>query len=485
MLENETETNRLTKSALLLLPVLALAYYIAFIPHQNYLYPIHIDDWIHYANAQAIMTAGSTTYPDPLGSSRLLNISSNLEVGFQLFWGIFHQISGIPWLVIFRFFPGIILMLTVLATYIFGRRLGFGWEAAFFAALLPTTIGILGPAFLVPVALGLFFVALSLFIAFHFRGIWSYFTIFIFTCFLLAIHAPSGVCLVLILLPYILLNLKGDARHGLALLAAIAVPFLVPFPWIFKMLLPTALNLVKPQTIPTFIDFPQVIRTYGYIPFSLSLLGTFWLAVEGGKKYYGLVLGLLALLMMLVTYFTFHYGLEIMYSRGLMFMMLLAGIVAGAGLMAVRKFSPRIGMPVLKAHLGNFLCLVLVGLTLWFAIPMRQSTNYYHLIDDADYQAFLWVKDNVDSGYQKAVLDPAKALPFTVITGKKVYTWVFTEPKAADIQVTRFLKQGCIDTNFLRQNGISLVYTTLGVTNPELVEVSENIYLLQGSPQPK
>jgi len=31
----------------LLLPIMGLAFYIAFIPHQNYPYPVHIDEWVH------------------------------------------------------------------------------------------------------------------------------------------------------------------------------------------------------------------------------------------------------------------------------------------------------------------------------------------------------------------------------------------------------------------------------------------------------
>ncbi|MDD5128011.1 MAG: hypothetical protein PHR43_07975 [Dehalococcoidales bacterium] len=482
-LMDENGENRLNWSVCWLLPALALAYYIAFIPHQSYQYPLHVDDWIHFANAQAILSAGSTTYPNPLWDG-VYSLSNNLEAGFQLFWGIFHQISGVSWLTIFRFFPGIILVLTVLATYIFAQRLGFGVEAAFFAALIPTTVGILGPAFLVPVALGIFFVALTLFVAFHFQTIGGYVAVFIFTCFLLAIHAPSAVCLVLILLPYIILNLKGNTRHSLLLLLVIAVPFLAPFPWIFKMLLPTAMKLLTPEPLPEYIDFPRIIRTYGYVPMALCLVGTFWLAVKGGKKYYGLVLGLLALLLMLVVYFTFHYGLDIMYTRGLMFMMLLVGVVAGAGLAAVRRLElppgvvEAIRIPQITNHLGNFLALVLVGLTLWFGIPLRQGIEYYHLINDADYEAFVWVKENVGAEHQKAVLDPSKALPFRIITGKKVFTWVFTEPKPNDIQAAKFLTDGCVDTEFLRKNGISLVYTTRGCQNPALIEVSKNVFLL-------
>jgi len=213
-----------------LLPILGLAFYIAFIPHQNYPYPVHIDEWVHLAYSEAMLQAGSTTITDPFSGQWTIGLSSNLEAGFHLFWGVFQQISGISWLTIFRYFPSVIFMLTVLSVYVMARREGFGWEAALFTCLILTTVGIMGPAFMVPVAMGLLFIPLSLFLAFNFRTRWSYLVLFIFTSLLLPIHAPTAIGLVIILTPYLLLNLKGDFKHSLGIMLAIAIPFLAPFP---------------------------------------------------------------------------------------------------------------------------------------------------------------------------------------------------------------------------------------------------------------
>ena len=464
---------RLAKSDYLkLMPILALAFYLAFIPHLNYPYPVHIDEWVNWERSNAML--GTST------------ISLGLEAGFHLFWGVFHQISGISWLTIFRYFPSIVFMLTVLSVYVLAQREGFGWEAAFFTSLIPTTVGILGPAFLVPVAMGLLFTPLILFLAFNFRTGWSYLLIFIFTCFLLSIHAPSAICPIIVLTPYILLNLKGNFKHSLGIALALALPFFLGiFPWIFARLLPTAKGLLTPEVLAKYVDLPWVIQTYGYLPIGFCLLGTFVLAIRGGKKNYGLILGLLALILMLVSFFTFHYGVTIMYHRGLIYMMLIVGIVAGAGLMGVKnlRLPERLGawlkVPLITQNVGIFLCLALIGITLAIAIPDRQATPYYHMISRADYKAFVWIKDNVNDDYEKAILDPWKATAFTAITEKDVYTRIHMRPRDRDKEANAFLKSGCVDTAFLIENGISIVYNRKPCSNPNLVEVRKHVYLLK------
>ncbi|RLG23520.1 hypothetical protein DRN85_09245 [Methanosarcinales archaeon] len=466
-----------------LLPILGLAFYMAFIPHLNYPYPVHIDEWVHLAYSKALMRAGSATFPDPFSGEGVLGLSTNLEAGFHLFWGVFQRISGISWLTIFRYFPSVIFMITVLSVYVMARREGYGWEAALFTCLIPTTVGVLGPAFMVPLAMGLMFIPLCLYLVFNFRTVWSYLVLFILTCFLLSIHAATAVGLVIILAPYILLNLKGNFRHSLGVTLAIAIPFLAPFPWIFGMLLPTAKSLLSPQPLPTYVDIPKVTQDYGYLPIALGLLGTFLLAMRGGMRNYGLVSGLLALLVMLVTFFTFHYGVPIMYERGLMYMMVMLSIITGAGLAGVRtvrlpgQFAGRIQSFVVN-NAGNILCLILVVVTLTMIIPDRQHASYYLMIDKEDYEAFAWVRDNVGGNYEKAILDPWKATPFVAITGKYVYTRIHAYPRARDRRAYEFLESGCVDTAFLKENGISIIYSRGGCNNPDLVEVRKDVYLL-------
>lgn len=166
-------------------------------------------------------------------------------------------------------------------------------------------------------------------------------------------------------------------------------------------------------------------------------------------------------------------------------MMLIMGIVAGAGLMGVREFrlparvSARLRVPFIKQNIGNILCLILVGVTLAICIPIRQDIPYYRMIDKEDYQAFIWIRDNVDDSYEKAILDPWKATAFSATAEKYVYTRIHAYPRDSDEKAYQFLRKDCTDTNFLRENGISIIYTRGSCNNPDLEEVRRNIYLLK------
>jgi len=480
---------------LMLLPIMALAFYLAFIPHHVYPYPVHLDEWIHLACSNQIISQGTTVgLVDPF-SGGPASLNQLFEFGFHLFWAVFHQISGVSWLTIIRYFPAVIFLVTVLSVYVLAKRQGFGWEAAFFTTLITTTAGILGPGFLVPVAMGLLFIALSIFIALNFRGWCAYVILAIFVFFLATMHIVTSCILIIILAPYIFINLKGNFRHSLGITLALSAPLIVALalfdPMFQSYILKTWESLFTPTLPLTFVQLPQIIPAYGYLPIIFCLVGTGILALRGGKRNYGLAMGLLALLVVLATFFALHYGEKWIYYRGLMYSMLLMSIVAGAGLNLVRsirlsaKFLGRFKNSLVIRNTGNILCIILIGVTLVIAIPNRQDTSYYHMIDDSDYEAFVWIKENVGGEYERAVLDPWKGTAFTAITGKYVYTMIGEYPTPRAEQAYEFLLDGSSDTSFLRGNGISIIYTQQQVHNPELVEVRKNIYLLKEAAEPE
>ncbi|MHB8085424.1 MAG: glycosyltransferase family protein [Dehalococcoidia bacterium] len=465
-----------------LLLILALAFYMAFIPHIGYAYPLHGDEWMHMTYAETIAGTGSITFPDPFTGLTDIKLGANLWVGYHTLWAMFQQASGIDWIILFRYFPSIIFMLTVLAVYILAFRQGYGLEAAFFACLIPTTGGLLGPAFMVPMALAMFFIPLSLFLAFNIKLWPSYLLIFLFTCFLLISHATTAIVLCIILAPYILLNIKGNIRHSTGVLAALVLPFALSLPWTFQIAVQTAGQLLVPQYFSPYIELPDLLWTFGLLPIVFSFIGTVILVMKGGKKNMSLVLGLALLLIIMLVFIRFHYGLSTVYQRGLTAMLLILSILAGAGLLWVRKLKLPANFlvrykSILLRNVTTISCVSLVVLILAAAIPTRLNAVFYHMIDNEDYRAFTWIKDNVAEDYSTAVLDPWKATAFSAVTGKKVLHRIWPNQDPVDDRIYSYLKSGCQYSTFLRDNKVSFIYNQLPCDNRDLIEVSNRVFV--------
>jgi hypothetical protein len=479
---------RLAKSEYLkLVLILGLAFYVAFIPHQGYSYPVHIDEWEHLAYSEEIVQEASATGINDPFTGRAAGWSQTMEAGFDLLWAIVQQVTGISWLVLFRYFPAVIFMITVLSVYILGRREGFGWEAALCTCFVLTTVRFLGPGFMVPVALGLLFIPLSLFLVFNFRGWRSYILLFIFTSLLVSVHAYTAVGLIIILAPYIVLNLRKDFRHSLGIVLALVVPFLIPvllgwFLWGRDILLGKlgAFFTAQPSLgaeLPYILQVPYV---YGYLPTFLFIVGIFMMARRGKLKDYSLIIAPVLFLLLIGLFVYFQRGIQALYDRSYLYLMLIMGVVGGYGLRKIRsiRLPEKLKPAFLFRNPGSFLCLILLIPTVFFSVRSHLDTQYYHTIQEHDYEAFVWIEENVGDEYEKAILDPWKATAFTAITGKEVYSHIAAWLSESDLRAYKFFEEHCDDTAFLRKHNISIVYTRLACDNPDLVQVREDIYLL-------
>ena len=212
------------------------------------------------------------------------------------------------------------------------------------------------------------------------------------------------------------------------------------------------------------------------MPVAFSFIGTVILVMKGGKKNLGLVLGLALLLIIMLVFIRFHYGLSTVYERGLTAMLLILSILAGAGLFWLRKLKLPANFldrhkSILLRNVTNISCVSLVVLILAIAIPTRLNAVFYHMIDDEDYRAFTWIKDNIGAEYTAALVDPWKATAFSAITGKKVPRRIWPNQEPVDDRIDSYLKSGCQDSAFLRDNKVSFVYNQLPCDNRDLIEV--------------
>ncbi len=111
-------------------------------------------------------------------------------------------------------------------------------------------------------------------------------------------------------------------------------------------------------------------------------------------------------------------------------------------------------------------------------VPIVVLAFYFAFIPHQDYPYPVHVDEWVQMAYSQAILE-AGDTAFVAITGKYVYTKIHGYPGDTDKKAIEFLQNGCTDTDFLRKNGISIVYSRSGCKNPDLVEVVENVYLLR------
>lgn len=467
-----------------LLPVLALACYIALIPHLDYKYPVHADEWGHLTYAKALQESGSIDFPEPLPWPLYSTDVHDPEIGYHIFLSMFQEVTDMPWMTFFRYFSGVIFVLTVLSVYALARREGYGWPAALATCLIPTTVGILGPAFMVPISMGLLFIPLCLFLAFNFKTKASYLLLFVFTSALLIIHPPTAIGLVIILAPYVLFNLRSSYSHSLKISAAVGAPFLIPLVFVFTSVLSEIDQLLTEQYLEDYISYPNLLKTYGYIPVTLGFLGIIVLAVRGNLKNFGLVFGMFALIAILLVFYRIHIGSPIWYDRGLLYVLLVLSVFTGAGLHWIKSKSfPRGSDGKLRRFLAKnsgtivYACLIIVIVAI--AIPNRLDTYYYHMIDDEDHERFVWIKDNIGAEHEIAVLDPWKATALVAIGDQGIVSRIHAR-KPWRAQITEeFLNSDCKSTDFLKRWNASLIYSQSGCNNPDLVEVSEHIYILR------
>jgi hypothetical protein len=471
----------------LLTLILCLGFFLASIPRQTDRYAIHLDEWQVMAFSNELLDHGTLNGLIDPTSGAPPSWNQVGEVGTHIFAGSFQRISGITWLEEFRYLPGLLFSATILSVYVLGRRFGFGYQAALLACLVPTTVGLLGPGFLVPVSLALLFTPAILFVVFWLRSKWSLPLIVLLLGAQIVVHPPTAVCTILVLIPFMILAFKSDTWRILGIILTIIFPLVATLPLTYRYILPNLQTITEFKTLNLAVDLPRLIPLLGYVPILLAIIGTFVLSWRGKKAEYTLVFGLAILLTMHVSYYIFHRGLEIVFYRGFVTTFLIIAIVAGAGLQTVMDKLSGIACAIrkiesndLKPYLGAVIVIVVVGL----AIPARQSLSYYSMIDNADYRIFGWIGVEVNPGNgEKAVLDPWKGISFVSIAHRPVFSYLGGWPTAGDAAAYEFLRGGCSDSNFIDENKISLIYTLGECNNLLFNEVTNRTFLLREIPE--
>jgi len=465
--------------------ILALAFFMASIPHWDYAYPLHIDEWWHYGDAQSLITTGHTPYPDPFDSGALL--STDKEIGFHILLGGLNLTPSVSWLSLFRYLPGVIFALLALQVYVFGRTMGAGLGAAFLVALVPTTTRFLGPAFLVPVAVGLTFIPLTLLVLHRLmHDAKGPLLLFLILLSLLFIHPPtfavvSAICAVHLVI-YLLPGPGRDPRRARqSLLVLVLLPCVYAVMWFWA---PSDLDFVIEEAASSqaHLAAPPItdaLLKFGYIPAGLSAIGAAILIHRGERRHWALVLVAAGLFAFQQLYTRFYLGPDIIYERGWLYTFVLLALLGGVALHELWAWLRRLRWPGPHPAVRCTAIVVLLTLMLGLSLKSHLAESYYHVVDDASYQDFVWIREHVSSDYEIALLDTSVAWPFAAVTGKYAYTAeVAPNFHPTGRSAMEFLQDGVTDTSWLEQRSITIVYSPNPIKNEDLAEVRDSVYLL-------
>ena len=482
--------------------IMGFAFYTSLIPRLDYSYPLHTDEWTHFAEARTIVTEGTIPFFDPVtGEDRADPVteetrsSPHFEVGYHLFLAEFQLLTGLPWLDMFRYLPSAVFALAALSAYIFGNRRGFGLEAALFASLVPTTVRFLGPALAVPVALGLFFVPLVLFLVSNYwasKGLPL--VLLVLLSFLFIAHVPTAVFAGLIIAVYGVfqtlrraLTRRPMRRRALAHLAAVlgvvalsSLPLLAYNNWL------VGAAVAEPLPQELLVAPGGIIPRFGYVPYALFVLGLVLLARSGIRTDRALLVTTVLVAAYAFLHYQFGVGNAALYSRSILYLSLLLLLIAGLATSDVRRWLAKV-LSLRWAGGASFAAagLVLVAVmlpSLGLSLESRYEEQYYHRIGDTQYEDFVWMRDYLCTGYERALTEPQFGRAFAAITGRHVYAAIPTTAapvRPAEVDEAKLvLRDGVPDADWLRERGVSIVYTTRRVENPELVRVHDRVYVL-------
>ena len=417
---------------LVLIFLLVLGAYLNFKPHINYPYPFHVDEWTHFTYSQHL----SDETPLYFGGE-----STSLEYGFHVLLAVLNSL-GVDYLVMFRFLPSLITILIGLSMFIMVRKYVTETAALFsvlFMMLLKSSVSLLGPMFLVPMALGLFFIPFALYFI-------ESKLLFLIIAATIIIHPPSAIALLFFVNSYLISNWFFMKEFNFKLIKQQVIGIILASPLYLSYLLSKGHEAFGFKE--SFTGLLYIPNYFGYLITLIIIIG---IIVIDFRKKYTFAIYSTSLLILTVLYYRFDINILIFYERNLMFLFESFAVPFGAFFSYTASRFKRYE----KILLALFFVFLLI-----FLIPGKiESTGYlYQIINDKEYNEFLEFKD-VEGG--RAVLDPWKAIAFAPIAEKEIYSRVPPGPNPIYLErnkeIFEFFNQSCSNETFLRDNEIDVV----------------------------
>lgn len=453
------------KSLIILLIIfISIAVALNYMPHIDYKYPLHVDEYVHYQYSNHYSSDASLYFTS--------NVGYNLEAGFHYILSVLN-VFGMDYLFMFNFLPSLIVVLICLGVFVFTRRI-FGETAGvysvLFIALLKSSAMILGSVLLVPMAIGLLLIVIGLFLIKE----KSYALILVLSS-LLIIHPPSAIAfLLLINIEFIFMHFKKEQNYLKSLLMQL-IAWLIALPFYIPVFLRKGVETIDSLKFTPITGVVFIPRYIGWILIIIVLAGIYY-SVE--KKKYNLAVYVGALLGFIFLFYKFRVEYFIPYARALMYLFLIFAVLFGAGFVFISDIFVNKKIKVLVV-----IALIIAVLIFGIIAKIDSNGKFYRIIDEKDYDAFLWIKENTNKN-DVAVLDPWIANAFTPFAERGVYTRVTQGPNAfysaRNIEVENFFKDKCKNMSFLAENNISIVYDKTNTCDNIMLEKAyDGVYLIE------
>jgi len=217
--------------------------------------------------------------------------------------------------------------------------------------------------------------------------------------------------------------------------------------------------------MPGLIFIPRFL---GILITIISIIGIYFLFKE---REYSIPLYIISLLGFIIIFYNYKLEFFLPYRRALMYLFFIFSIAFGYGFYKITLISK-------NEKIKSILEIILIIFLLFFSLPEKlETSDYYHVIDEKDYEVFEWIKNNTSENVTFLV-DPWKANAFTPISKRKVYSRILQGPdknyEEKNYEITKFFNDKCSDVNFLISNNISFIYGECN--NPSFKELHKNVY---------
>jgi len=434
-----------------------------------------------------------------------------------MIWAFLGIITDVQLIDLFRLAPGILLVLLSFFTYIFGRKRGFGLEAALFIPLIPTSLWTLGPAFVVPVSVATLSIPLIVLPTgerlSRGSGPWLWTMLFLISGTLF-VHPTTESLLTLIATLYIgsfLIEMVTRRRYheALKLLGALGIRVLLPaivlaiwMPSLTRSVLYYSTSRIQLPNTPDGL-FYHFLNAFGWEAAFVGVLGMGFFIYRSDFLLRGLVLPVVAVVLALFVEFYPKYfiGPPPLYNRSWIMLGLLLAIFLGCAVSSYFKISKELAhnigprfhkqFPQGLLALSRIIGVLLIGFLLYTGLFGNYErdifANYYHIIDSPVDSHYQWIGEHVDETERVASGEAVMGWTYPLFAGVGTKSigadaLPFSDPKANALRL--MMAKAELDVPWLKSNGISVLYSCdhIGrcreMSNSGVHKVKEGVYVI-------